>query len=80
MTLEWARVVQSPQTGVRRSTGTVMVGYWLKAEAQSSLSSKSDDGQDKDEEGQARQGRNKATRSKYHGPVAPHSHGTRMDG
>jgi len=41
MTLKWV----SPQTGVRRSTGTVMVGYWLKAEA----SSGQDKGQDKAE-------------------------------
>jgi hypothetical protein len=46
ITLEWVKVVLSPQTSLRRSTGTVMVGYWLKAEA-SSLSSDSDDGQDK---------------------------------
>ena len=79
MTPDWARVVVTPQTGARRSTGSAMVGYWLKAEASSSTSSKSDDGRDKDEQGQARQGRNKAARSRYHGPVAPRSHGTRMD-
>lgn len=71
--LEWVKVVLSPQTSVERSTGTMMVGYWLKAEAPSSPS-KNDDGQDKGQD-KAEQG----SAQQSHGSVAPRSHGTRMD-